>query len=107
MKGNDPFDYLSQIQSFREIAVNQSIPVVVEVELTTLGHWILQNEANPEGKFINYHAGPAPEVSLKKEYPILDESSRDPLYVLKNYISREALLTIAENQIAIIEGEFQ
>ena len=107
LKGNDPFDYLTQIQSFREIAVNQSIPVVVEVELTTLGHWILQNEANPEGKFINYHAGPAPEVSLKKEYPILDESSRDPLYVLKNHISQEELLKIAENQIAIIEGEFK
>ena len=106
LKGNDPFNYLSQLQSFREIAINQNIPIVVEVELATLGHWILHNEDNPDGKFINYHAGPAPEVNLREDYPILDESNSDPLFVLNNYKDREDLLKISKDQIAIIEGEF-
>mgnify|MGYP001267774455 CR=1 FL=1 len=87
-------------------AINQNIPIVVEVELATLGHWVLHNEDNPDGKFINYHAGPAPEVNLREDYPILDESNSDPLFVLNNYKDREDLLKISKDQIAIIEGEF-
>ena len=107
LKGNDPFDYLNQLKSYREIAFNQSIPVLVEVELTTLGHWILQNEENPNGKFINYHAGPAPNVNLTGDYPILDESSNDPLFVLKDYMGIEELLKISVDEILAIKEEFK
>ena len=106
LQDNDPFEYLKQLKIFRELSLNQSVPVVVEVELKTLGNWILKNKEHPNGKFINYHAGPAPEVDLREDYPILDESSNDPLFVLKNYMSTEELLNISVEERNTIEGEF-
>ena len=66
------------------------------MKLTTIGFWYLKNQDYPDGKFINYHAGPAPELEVK-EYPIIQPSYEDPLYVLTNYHSMESLKELAND----------
>ena len=107
LKGNDPFEYSKKIQSIRKESLSKNMPIVLEVELTTLGHWILHNEENPKGKFINYHAGPAPEVSLGKEIPVLDNSSCDPIFVIQDYVSKQDLLQITKREMDKIIGEMK
>ena len=36
-----------------------------KVELTTLGYWSLDQSGGDDGKFINYHAGPAPTTMIQ------------------------------------------
>jgi len=90
LQGNDPFEYIKTIKSCRGKAIEKKSPVILEVHLTTLGYWYMDTEEYPSGKFINYHAGPAPEVVLE-DYPLLSESNEDPLFVLKKYLSEEEL----------------
>ena len=107
LKGNDPFMYMDIIESFRDKALKNQGPVLIEVELTTLGHWTLINEENPNGKFINYHAGPAPEAISEEGYPILEESEEDPLYLLKNYLDFNELVSISNNEANKIKSEIR
>ena len=107
LKGNDPFLYIDIIESFREKAIKNQGPVLIEVELTTLGHWTLINEENPNGKFINYHAGPAPEAISKEGYPVLEESEEDPLYLLKNYLDLDELASISNTETNKIKSEIR
>ena len=93
---NDPFEYLKKITQLRSFAELNKTPVLIEVELTTFGYWYLKNEVYPDGKFINYHAGPAPEIEVEG-YPIIKSSNEDPLNVLKNYASLKNLTNIANN----------
>ena len=83
-------EYLALIQKIRSEAVFNKSPVLVEVKLTTFGYWYLKNNDYPKGKFINYHAGPAPEIEYK-EYPIIESSNSDPLHVLTEYESIDNL----------------
>ena len=94
LEGNDPFEYLNHLKLLRSNAELNKTPVVVEVKLTTFGFWRLKNADYPEGKFVNYHAGPAQDLQVK-EYPLIGSSFDDPLYVLKNYLSIYELKKIA------------
>jgi pyruvate dehydrogenase E1 component alpha subunit len=95
LQHNNPFDYLDQINLMHTNAINNKTPVLVEVKVTTLGYWYLKNEDYPEGKFINYHAGPAPKVN-ENIYPIIEASNDDPLHVLVDYLPMEDLVTISK-----------
>ena len=100
LRDNDPFDYLDKLESCRTNTLANKAPILVEVELTTLGYWYLTNKDNPDGKFINYHAGPAPEVEEKEqEYPMILSSNGDPLFPLTKYLSM-ADLTGISNELA-------
>ena len=94
LQDNDPFDYLEKIESCRSTTLASKVPILVEVKLTTLGYWYLKTEEYPEGKFINYHAGPAPNAVLNNN-PLISKSDEDPLYMLKNYLSDDALNDIS------------
>lgn len=107
LKGNDPFIYIDIIESFRDKALKNQGPVLIEVELTTLGHWTLINEENPNGKFINYHAGPAPEAISEEGYPVLEKSEKDPLHLLKNYLDFDELVDISNNEANNIKNEIR
>ena len=58
----------------------------------------------PNGKFINYHAGPAPEVELG-EYPIIASNVEDPLHVLERYLSKDELIKISSEQLKKLKSE--
>jgi TPP-dependent pyruvate/acetoin dehydrogenase alpha subunit len=94
LEKNDPFEYANQIELLRSNAVLNRSPVLIEVKLTTFGFWYLKNQDFPDGKFINYHAGPAPELKVD-EYPVIKSSNEDPLYVLTKYYPWESLKEIA------------
>lgn len=88
LSGNDVNFYTDEIAKAKRQVVTENNPVVIECELHSLGDWIMTNEANPNGKYINYHAGPAPEVNFENG-AIIHESKNDPLFVLKRAIGEE------------------
>ena len=104
LKHNDPFEYQEKIKSFRDKAIENKTPVLIEVKLTTLGYWLMEHKDYPEGKFINYHAGPAPEV-YEKDYPLIEESRNDPLYTLKQYLSMDELKNISNELTLLLKEE--
>jgi TPP-dependent pyruvate/acetoin dehydrogenase alpha subunit len=94
LQGNDPFEYIESIRALTQQCANKSCPVIMEVELTTLGYWYMKTDEYSNGKFINYHAGPATKVVLN-DYPLISESAEDPLYLLKSYLSDDELIDIS------------
>lgn len=90
LNGNDPFLYLEQLRKLRKLALD-GMPVCIEVMVTTLGDWIMKNPENPNGKFVNYHAGPAPTVEMK-DWPLLIKTNEeDPVFVLHKYLNQSEL----------------
>lgn len=94
LESNDPFEYINKLSLIRDDAFCNKTVILVEVKLTTLGYWYQDHEDYPDGKFINYHAGPAPQVN-ESVYPIIDASNDDPLQVLANNNSLEDLEIIS------------
>lgn len=80
LSGNDVFTYAEAFAAVRYQARTSARPIVVEVELKTLGDWREPNPEFPGGKFINYHAGTARTVNLTT-WPVLAEGDADPVPV--------------------------
>lgn len=80
LTGNDAVQYTKAIYQLRLESLVNSRPIVVEVMLKTLGDRVIKSEQFPDGKYINYHAGPAPTVDLDQGLFIV-ESDDDPLFV--------------------------
>ena len=104
LEKNDPFEYREKLASIRSESLQSYSPVMVEVKLTTLGYWYKKTEDNSEGKFINYHAGPAPEV-VETEYPQLISSNEDPLFALTKYLTIEELTDISKELNVLLKEE--
>ncbi len=90
LQSNDVYEYVEKLEMLRSYALENKTPVCVEVELTTLGYWWMQADGYPDGKFINYHAGPTPSVDLT-ESAVLDNSEKDPVFVLQNHFDQDIL----------------
>ena len=90
LNSNNPYEYIEELVTLREQALNNKTPVFLEVGVTTLGSWYLKTEEYPEGKFINYHAGPAPTVELAG-WPLIENSAEDPVFVLQEYFEQNLL----------------
>lgn len=90
LSGNDPILYLEQLRKLRKLALD-GMPICIEVMVTTLGDWIMKTSEIPNGKFVNYHAGPAPTVELK-DWPLLIKTNEeDPIFVLNKYLNQSDL----------------
>jgi len=63
----------------------------------------MESKDYPNGKFINYHGGPAPQVD-EKEYPQLVSTIEDPLFLLNKYLSLDELSNIA-NELRVLLKE--
>jgi TPP-dependent pyruvate/acetoin dehydrogenase alpha subunit len=105
LAGNDSFEYTAKLADVTDHIRNNAGPVVVEVKLDTLGNWILKNDQNPDGKYINYHAGPAPNISVSN-YPIISRSESDPVYILEKILGREDLKKISSSVFTAVTDEF-
>ncbi len=90
LKGNSAYEYADKIRELADYALKNRTPVCIEVHLTTLGHWYLKTDEYPGGKYINYHAGPAPEIKLT-EWPLIEASDEDPVFVLLKYFDEGTL----------------
>ena len=69
-----------------------------------MGYWYEVREDYPNGKYINYHAGPAKSVNMEK-YPLISLSNDDPLFVLKKYLSGKELNKISSRIFTQLESE--
>jgi TPP-dependent pyruvate/acetoin dehydrogenase alpha subunit len=96
LEGNNPEQYIQNLKELRKFAVENSEPVCIEFNVTTLGDWIMKNDEHPDGKFINYHAGPAPTVELEKCPAIIKTSEQDPVYALKELMNETEIIKAAE-----------
>jgi len=82
LSGNDPFQYIEELKKLRRYALEFISPVCIEVFVTTLGDWRMKTPEFPNGKYINYHAGPAPSVDLKNNTLIIRTNEDDPVFVV-------------------------
>ncbi len=96
LSGNDPLRYIEELQNLRDYSLNNDEPVCIEVDVTTLGDWRMKTEDYPDGKFINYHAGPAPTIELKTCPAVIESSNKDPVYALKDYFSESEIIDMSE-----------
>ena len=96
LDSNDTYEYIKKLKNLREYTLLNKTPVCIEVKLTTLGSWYLKTDEYPNGKFINYHAGPAPTVNVK-DGALIKESQDDPVFVLQKYFSKEEIEEISQN----------
>lgn len=104
IKNNDVFSYIDKIKVIRNRILKDCRPFCLEVELHTLGDWILKNKSYPNGKYINYHAGPAPKVVLSS-WPLIKQSKQDPVFVLQKNFSLQELKMIARKALNSLEKE--
>jgi TPP-dependent pyruvate/acetoin dehydrogenase alpha subunit len=104
LNGNDPFEYIKKVSLCRAKSVENNSPILIEVDLTTLGYWHKVTQDYPKGKYINYHAGPASNFKMEK-YPLISLSDEDPLFVLKKYISDIELNNISSRILKQLESE--
>jgi len=104
LSGNNPFHYIEQLKKIRAKSLNSKSPVCVEVQLTTLGYWHKEEAGYPNGKFINYHSGPAPTIK-SSDYPLICKSNEDPIYVLEKLITKDKLIKLADIIKSNIEAE--
>ncbi|MGH7901509.1 MAG: thiamine pyrophosphate-dependent enzyme [Thermodesulfobacteriota bacterium] len=95
LEGNDPYVYLENLRKSRNLALG-GMPVCIEVSVSTMGDWIMKTPEYPDGKFVNYHAGPAPNIELKKWPLVLRTNEEDPIFVLNKYFSSSALEEMAD-----------
>ncbi len=89
LTGNDPWRYTAALSELRNVAVAQRSPVLVEVEISTLGDVTLP----AEGRHVNYHHGMAP-VTLS-DWPLIRQDSGDPVHVLVERLGEPTVREIA------------
>ena len=94
--GNNPIQYIENLTILREYSIKNNEPVCIEFDVTTLGDWIMKHDDYPNGKFINYHAGPAPEVDLETCPAVIKTSIQDPVYALKEIIDESEIIRLSE-----------
>ena len=95
--GNNPVEYIETLKNLRDYSIENHEPICMEVHVTTLGDWRMKTLDYPDGKFINYHAGPAPNVELKTCPALIESSNKDPVYALKNFFSESEIIEISES----------
>ena len=63
LSGNDVYHYINELQKIKKEILKTKNPMVVEVDLVTLGGWYVDN---PDGskRFIHPHAVPLPKTNL-------------------------------------------
>lgn len=100
LEGNDVDNYIAILKRVRYKVLENCEPVCIEVVLKTLGD--RRNPPTPEypdGKYINYHAGPSPTVDVTGKFhgAILRENSDDPIFVLSEKIGNERFSEISKS----------
>lgn len=88
LTGNDPWHYAATLSRLRNAAIAQRSPVVVEIEVSTLG-----DVPAAEGRHINYHHGVAP-VTLS-DWPLIRQDRSDPIHVLVEHLGEPAAREMA------------
>ncbi len=105
LSGNDPFVYIKELEELREYSLREKTPVCIEIMVNTLGDWRMKTPEQPDGKFINYHAGPTPSVDLNSWPNPLRDNEDDPVFVLTKYFDKDTLLSMSRSIKEGLENE--
>lgn len=106
LSGNDVYQYIEQMTALREKALKILSPIIIEVELNTLGGWYVKKEDNTGERYINYHAGPSPKIAIM-EFPEIEHKASDPVFVLRQYFQKELLGAMSKEILVSIKKEIQ
>jgi len=101
---NDTYEYIEHLTALRSLALTRKTPVCVEVMLTTLGWWRQKTPDHPEGRFINYHAGPSPSVQ-EGNGPRLADSDEDPVFVMEKYFDKNTIKELGDRILSDLQKE--
>ena len=103
--GNDVFLYRERLAAIRKRAVGDMTPIVVEMELTTLGGWHV--EEGEHKRFIHPHAGPLSKTAVTEvsEWPELEHSAEDPVFVLSEHAPAESLKALSRELLSTLQAE--
>ena len=107
LSGNDPLNYIQELKNLKEYSKQNNELVCIELMVNTLGDWIMTNDQNPDGKFINYHAGPAPTVDVKTCPVLITENNSDPIFVLIDLLGLDKLNKISDKIRNELEEEMK
>ncbi len=102
--GNDPYQYVERLREIKKRILESRSPVVLEISVTTLGGWYVESGGKKNGRFIHPHAGPLPETALA-EWPELEHSANDPVFVLHKHFSSDILKTMAQEILKGLKAE--
>jgi TPP-dependent pyruvate/acetoin dehydrogenase alpha subunit len=103
LRSNDVFEYVTAVRRERQRAHEGKTPVILEVELKTLGDRWMKQDGGDE-KYINYHHGMAHGTEVET-WPALRASIEDPLHVLEGRIGVERFRAWAQEIRASLEKE--
>lgn len=105
LEGNNPFEYIDKLKSIRKSVLETNVATCLEVKVTTLGDWRGPKIPEyPQGKFINYHAGPTPVANLS-EWPVLKESKDDPVFVLSELFGEKEIRMLAQKEFKMLNKD--
>ncbi|TSC73241.1 MAG: pyruvate dehydrogenase E1 component subunit alpha [Parcubacteria group bacterium Gr01-1014_70] len=105
LKGNNVFAYIQTLERVRARILASRMPACVEVTVKTLGDWYdMKNPLYPHGKFVKYHTGASPTVTLSEE-TVLKKNTDDPLFVLGRLVSSASVKKMAVQELARIQKE--
>lgn len=104
--GNDVCEYADTLRELKSLAIEGECPVLVEVPVVTFGFWYAEDSRCPEGRFVNYHAGPAKNISLV-EWPVLEQTANDPIFVLERVFEKGLLLQASAELARSLEEELK
>ncbi|WP_179371852.1 thiamine pyrophosphate-dependent enzyme [Nitrosopumilus ureiphilus] len=103
LSGNNPLNYIEELTRLKEQSKKNNELICIEVMVNTLGDWIMTNDQNPDGKFINYHAGPAPTIDVTTCPALIKENNSDPIFVLIDLLGIDELNKLSD----IIRNELE
>lgn len=105
LKGNNVFTYIQTFARARKQILTSRMPLCLEVKVHTLGDWYdMKNPLYPKGKFVKYHTGASPSVTLSEKV-VLQKNAGDPLFVLGKLVSPTAIQKIAVRELALVKKE--
>lgn len=104
LRGNDAYEYAVQLKEIRAQAFAEKSPVVIEVRIMTLGGWYVKNDDGKGDRYVHLHAGPTKAISLA-EWPEIESSANDPVFVLQKHFPAEILKTMAKEILKNLEAE--
>lgn len=96
LDNNDVYEYIEKLTCLKDYSIANNLPIVIEVAITTLGGWYLKTTDNQVGRFINYHAGSAPEISINN-LSAIEDSEKDPVFVLEKMFGKDIIQKTASD----------
>ncbi len=98
LDGNHCHKYIEMLKGIKGEALRSDDPACVEITVKTLG-----DRRADDGRYINYHAGPAPTVDMAKV--ILRENEDDPVFVIKQEIGSDEFGKLSQTVMSELRNE--